>query len=994
MKKIVILTILMLAMGGLMSGCAHHQTLQRCQERHGEPAKVVQGEGDMVTWYYHLPGRRGYTTVMEVVGNTRTGMVHEIKKYSSKQQVNLPNTAAQPRDPSEDTLKKKAPPSRKKSSSENFASLTTKKEAPTTTQKAPSPSYDRPGQFSIISQPSGFYSLDTLIDFDTLDEVTYNPIRGTLSLSGRRLRSGRQMDLHYLNLLATALDSNKPVLSLEWTPSSQREVDRAMAYFSDDRNNDEITTKLSKIFDAKGRLNRKGALFFKALGANVHEGMDKYEFNASLLAAAGYEKAGAVLKAFGAMVEAIKRNDRKSKYLEDLAEVLGLYDYFLGFAEKYQAGQMTMSQVIDTVYPKLLDELAKSFGWNGSRYVEKYRSLRRAGRSYEYAGDEALYDFQNDLNTLPRKMIDALTSKVSEVLLPSEIMKEVLGAEPRVRPVLTGLPDKSQLAWVAFQADVFCKGLFDMPDLKAKVPKYQTYFEWLRAKRQRPVTGGGHLWISPGDFEIFESADGNTLRFGRTPMIIHIEKYLPGRKSVPDTQLSEYANLLTACYDDIAREYYVLHQLRECTKMVAVAHWLKKRGFSLTLPIEGRERMNLPAEVPGALYMVMAIKQASVGQILIATGGIDFSGDSGWRYTRKEMQSPQGDFVELTIQQTREKVEQIFRKKIDVPVPRPMGGVTSTTTGGQKVTTVTVSTASNTGGTSPVRLRRSREEQAAFLWRSDDLDKAEQAYRKLIESCSDDSRYCASLRMVLAQVLHEKGDNAAAIKELNEAVRVAPDLPIIQLLYAEMLFDSGDLRRAEEALQKYISLDPNNKAAVNIRAEIQARQKKPVEVTSTPSTSVSLTPFSQAVGQVSISLLGDVRAPDLKDIRIEPFKPSGRDRRRPVEVPKKLAETEGWKKLKAEDDKLMKDYMEIDRKLEEIRDKKGRGEGNQNELDKQESQLKQEQAIVKEKIDSVEKEMVGVLVKWEKENPEPASSEPAQPAGDKPSVLKEGEKKP
>jgi tetratricopeptide (TPR) repeat protein len=604
-----------------------------------------------------------------------------------------------------------------------------------------------------------------------------------------------------------------------------------------------------------------------------------------------------------------------------------------------------------------------------------------------------LYDFQNDLNTLPRKMIDALTARVSEVLLPSEIMKEVLGAEPRVRPVLTGLPDKSQLAWVALQADVFCKTLFDKPELKGKVSGYQTYFEWLRTKRQRPLTGGGHLWISPGDFELFESADGNTLRFGRTPMVIHIEKYLPGRKSVPDPQLTEYANLLTACYDDIAREYAVLHQLRECTKMVAAAQWLKKRGFSITMPIEGRERVNLPAELPGTIYMVMAIKQASVGQILMAAGGIDFSGDSGWRYTRREMQSPQGDFVELTIQQTREKVEQIFRKKIDAPVPRPLGEVTSGTAGGRKVTTVTISTASGTSGTSSVRLRRSPEEQAAFLWKSDDLAGAEQAYRKLIESCSGDVRYCASLRMILAQVLHEKGDHAAAIKELNEAVRVAPDLPLVQLLYAKVLFESGDLRGAEETLKRYLALDPNNKAAAKILAEVQARQKRPVAVTSAPSASVPLTPFNQALREVPASSLSDYRAPELRDIRIEPFKASGRDQPRPVQVPRKLAETEGWRKLKAEDDRLAKDYMEIDRKLEEIRDKKGRGEGNQGELDKQESQLKQEQAAVKEKIETLEKEMVGVLVKWEKENPEPPASEPVQPTGDKPSVPKEGEKR-
>ena len=975
MKKIAILSILMLALAGLVSGCAHNQTLQRCVERHGQPAKVVEGEDGMVTWYYYYPSRRGYTTVMEVVGNSTTGVIHQINKYPSARNADLLKETKQPSSPSEGTLKRKASTTKKRAPSDARTEPPSERKASITTPNVPSPvRADLP---SVVSPPSGLYSLDPLAGFDTLDGVSYNPAQRTLSLFGHRTRIDGKANMHYLDLLAAAIDSNKPVLSLEWTPSSQREVDRALAYYADDRNNDTLTTRLSKIFDANGRLNRKGASFFKALGVDVREGMNRYEFNASLLTASGRPNAGTVLRAFGSMVEAIKRNDQAAKKssVEDLANALGLYDFIAENAARYRNGQITEVQLMDLVWPRILTGLANAFGWDDKKYVDKYWRLRRSGRSYEQANDEALWDLQNDLNTLPRKALDAITAKTSEIVVPPDVMREVLGVEPRVRPVLTGLPAGTRLALTACEADVFCKSLFDMPGLQAKVPRYQGYFAWLRDRGQRPVTGGGHLWISPGNFELFESADGQTLRFGQTPMKINIEKYESGRRSVAHPQLSAYADLLTACYDDIAREYPVLHQLRECTKMVAVAQWLKQRSYTVSLPRAGREGVNLPVELPGVMYMVMAIKQASVGEILTAAGGVDFSGDNGWRYTRREMQSPQSDLVELTIQQTREKVEQIFHKKIDAPVPRPLGGVTSETTGGRKVTTVTVSTAEGTSSpTSAVRLRRSQEEQAAVLWKSDDLDKAEQAYRKLIESCTDDVRYCASLRMIHAQVLHDKGDNAAAVKELSEAVRVAPDLPLVQLLHAKLLFDNGDLRGAEEALQKYLSLDPNNKAAAKILTEVQARQKRPAAVTSVPSTSVPLTPFNQALGKVPTSVLGDSRAPELTDIRKElnnfPFKASGRDQPRPVPVPKKLTETEGWKQLQAADDKLIKDYQGIDRKLEEIRDKKVRGEGNQNELDKQESQLRQEQATVKEKIDTLEKEMVSVLVKWEKENPE------------------------
>jgi cytochrome c-type biogenesis protein CcmH/NrfG len=634
--------------------------------------------------------------------------------------------------------------------------------------------------------------------------------------------------MHYLDLLAAAIDSNKPVFSLEWTPSSQREVDRALAYYADNRNNDTLTTRLSKIFDANGRLNRKGASFFKALGVNVREGMNRYEFNASLLTASGRPNAGTALRAFGSMVEAVKRNDQAAKKssLEDLANALGLYDFIAENAARYRNRQITEVQLMDLVWPRILSGLANAFGWDDRPYVDKYWRLRRSGRSYDVANDEVLWDLQNDLNTLPRKALDAITAKTSEIVVPPDVMREVLGVEPRVRPVLTGLPARTRLALTACEADVFCKSLFDMPGLRAKVPRYQGYFAWLRDRGQHPVTGNGHLWISPGNFELFESTDGRTLRFGQTPMKINIEKYESGRRSVANPQLSAYADLLTACYDDIAREYPVLHQLRECTKMVAVAQWLKQRGYTVSLPRAGRESVNLPVELPGVMYMVMAVKQGPVGEILTAAGGVDFSGDNGWRYTPRGTPFPQDDLVDKTARQIREKLQQISGRKIEAPMPRPMAGVKIEEIGGQKVTTVTVATGAGTEGSAPaVRLQRSPEQDALLLWKAEDLAGAEQALRKLIESAAGDVRYAASLHAWLAQILHEKGDNSGAIKELNEAARLAPDLPIFQLLSAKSMVESGDLPGAEAALRKCLALDPNNQGAALLLADMQARQK-------------------------------------------------------------------------------------------------------------------------------------------------------------------------
>jgi tetratricopeptide (TPR) repeat protein len=698
------------------------------------------------------------------------------------------------------------------------------------------------------SPASGLYSLDALVGFDTLDGVSYNAAQGTLSLFGHRTRNDGGAEVHYLDLLAAALDSDKPVFSLEWTASSERQVDRALAYYADDRNNEDLTTRLSKIFDANGLLNRQGASFFRALGVDVREGMNRYEFNASLLAASGHKNAGTALRAFGSMGEAIKHNDKatRNSSFEDLVNALGLNNFVAENAARYRHNEITDVQLMDLVFPRLLSGLANTFGWDDAPYVDKYWRLRRSGHSYVEAGDEALLDLQRDLNTLPRKAFDTITANVSEIVIPPDVMREVLGVEPRVRPVLTGLPDRTRLALTACEADVFSKSLFDMPGLQSKVPRYRGYFAWLRDRGQNPVTGEGHLWTTPGDFELLESTDGRTLRFGRTPMRFHIERYESGRRSVANPQLSAYADLLTAIYDDIAREYPVLHQLRESTKIVAVAQWLKQRGYAVSLPRAGRESVSLPAELPGVIYMVMAVKHGPVGEILTAAGGIDFSGESGWRYTPRDTPSPKTDLVDRTARQIRERLEQTSNRKIEVPAPQPIAEVKTEEVSGQKVTTLTVAIGASAEGSTPaVQSQHSPEQNAMLLWKTEDLAGAEENLRKLIESSAGDMRHAAYLRAWLAQVLHEKGDDAGAIKELNEAARLAPDLLIFKLLAAKSMVESGDLAGAETALRKYLDLDPTNQAAARWLTDMQARQEG-----GTGAASLGLSAFPKALEAV------------------------------------------------------------------------------------------------------------------------------------------------
>ena len=547
----------------------------------------------------------------------------------------------------------------------------------------------------------GIYALQGEMDFDCLDGVVCDASAGTLSLFGHRASKDRLVRVGYLDHLATALECDSPVFSLEWTPASERAVHRAMEAQFDRASVDEITTKLSKVFDANGRLSATGTWFFAGLGAKVTEGMNRYQTNARLLEAAGRKQAGEALEAFGTWALETKRGDKKAAFqgLLGVFRALGIFDSCQEIARKYHDQEITESQMYDEMWPFVLTHLASAFGWDRAGYSNKYRALRQRGRSCEDASDEAFLDFQNDLNTLPRQLVDTLSAKVSDITVPPATMKQFLGVEPRVRPVFKQLPERSQLARVALEADVFCKSLMDMPGLRGEVPGYRTYFEWLRAKGQRPVTGEGHLWLSPDGFEIRESPAGDAMRFGRTPMRIYLERYTAGRKSTPDPQLSEYASLLTACYDEIAAKHPTLHELREAAKVVAVAQWLKKHNVRISMPKTGRAEWSPPAELPGVTYMTIAVKSGPTGAILTAAGGVDFWGNTDWKLTRGPLDLP--------------------RTILASSAPRPLACVSRQSVGGQELTVATIRVCDElTEAPADLQLQRGADQSAFILEKS------------------------------------------------------------------------------------------------------------------------------------------------------------------------------------------------------------------------------------------------------------------------------------
>ena len=278
------------------------------------------------------------------------------------------------------------------------------------------------------------YSLQALIDFDTLEAAEYDPAKKTLALFGRRARADRLVRIPYLDHLAAALEADAPTLSLKWTPESRREIEEA------NRNSDAFFN----IYEpGSRRINALGSWLFSQGGVSVKAGTD----------------------------------------IDDVGE-----------------------------------EVSK-----------------RGGLVRIFQGKGPIH-------------------------VPPDLVRLAFKAEPRARPVVKGMPPRSLMAQIALEADVQSKLIVEMPELKGKIGGYVPHSEWERTRGD--VGGEQHVSISPGKFELQESADGRSFRIARSPMQFNMQKYVAGT-STPDPILTGYAQLLTRHYDELAAEFPVLHELRE-----------------------------------------------------------------------------------------------------------------------------------------------------------------------------------------------------------------------------------------------------------------------------------------------------------------------------------------------------------------------------------------------------------------------------------------------
>lgn|GEM_PF-2548707 len=150
---------------------------------------------------------------------------------------------------------------------------------------------------------------------------------------------------------------------------------------------------------------------------------------------------------------------------------------------------------------------------------------------------------------------------------------------------------------VMFEADRLLKCLAMGRDnitgkpLRANVPGYRTELELLSAFGGAKYPGAWHrYWFRPAQVVVSLSPDGTGIVFDKVEMAALTEYVPPLPEGSSEPASEAFCRHITEHYDEYAAEFPVLAELKNLTRMVALANWVVQRG----IPINKAKLMTAP----------------------------------------------------------------------------------------------------------------------------------------------------------------------------------------------------------------------------------------------------------------------------------------------------------------------------------------------------------------------------------------------------------------
>ncbi len=123
------------------------------------------------------------------------------------------------------------------------------------------------------------------------------------------------------------------------------------------------------------------------------------------------------------------------------------------------------------------------------------------------------------------ELTNPIFTRPEGIQIPSELVEEQFHVHPEMVPEYIGIPKDSLLARAMFDGDYLGKRLMNRPDLKRKIPGYQTDFEFeVKHPQFRHTSGNYRVWISVDKMDTPQSQDEKALAFRDVKMRFNIRE--------------------------------------------------------------------------------------------------------------------------------------------------------------------------------------------------------------------------------------------------------------------------------------------------------------------------------------------------------------------------------------------------------------------------------------------------------------------------------------
>lgn len=443
----------------------------------------------------------------------------------------------------------------------------------------------------------GVYALQASLRFDQLRSVAYDPAKGTLTLLGDRFSDQWLVPIPYLDHLATALECSHPTFTLAWDDEATRQVDALIEQGRS--NNAQFWATLTdnaraRLFSPQNRLTKEGLRILQTLNfpTDNYEPFltNKFDVIGRTIEVCGGEQQALLISAYG---RSLRDPSELDAALEELAMARALDSRMVG-PENADLWQI------------FLERFAGVFEIDPAAAVALFQRKLKQGEHLVLARNAAVEQLIQAIEpTWARVFPESLelsAEHASHIHLPPDLVETLANLVIRVRPAWERIAPQSQLAELMLDADLLLKWVVSDPALLGKeVTRHRTEYAWNHEHgdtASRATADSVRFWLSPDVLELAESADRGMLEFGQCTM----------RVNTDDPASQAYADYLTEIYDELAVAFPTLHELREATKLMAAAEWLKQRAPGLRLPAEGRGTWTPPAEVYGFVTLDATVR--------------------------------------------------------------------------------------------------------------------------------------------------------------------------------------------------------------------------------------------------------------------------------------------------------------------------------------------------------------------------------------------------